>query len=100
MREWVGGIDGADMAALMAEDPSYAEETVADIFSCVPDLLIATVFAEWSVDKEDLIAQEVSCSLEWESGLVWQAVMAKDSEYLEDVLQGLISCAPTCLLLT
>ena len=95
LQEVVAGIDVAAYTAL-TEDSKQHAEAAGGLLSCVPDLFIAAMIAEFGYGPEDLSEEESTCLQELVAGIDVAAYTAltEDSKQQAEVAGGLLSCVP------
>ena len=95
MQEVVAGIDVAAYTAL-TEDSKQHAEVAGGLLSCVPDLFIAAMIAEFGYGPEDLSEEESTCLQELVAGIDVAAYAAvyEDSDQYEELTISLLSCVP------
>ena len=96
LQELVAGIDVAAYTAL-AEDSNQQAEVAGGLLSCVPDLFIVAILAEFGFDQpDDLSEEESTCLQELVAGIdvaVFAAVY-EDSDQYEELTISMLSCVP------
>ena len=95
LQEVVAGIDVAAYTA-QTEDSKQHAEAAGGLLSCVPDLFIAAMIAEFGYGPEDLSEEESTCLQELVAGIDVAAftVVYEDSDQYEELTISLLSCVP------
>ena len=102
LRDWVGGIDPAALAA--DEDSPAAFEASFGAIACVPDLLIAFAAQELAAQGLDVAPDELtddqrSCFREWARDIDPAVFAAEDGDLgLLQVSFGMFACLPDLLI--
>ena len=95
MRELAAGIDWA-LIAESPDDSAAVELASGGLLSCVPDLIISMMIAEFGLNIEDLNQEEASCMQELVAGIDWEGAFAADDSVLfaafDELETGLFSC--------
>ena len=98
LREWVAGA-GLTALATAPEDPAVIADFVANLWRCVPDLLISPMLGAMEVEMEELSEDERSCLREWVAGadLIALATAPEDPAVIDDFVTNLWRCVPGLL---
>ena len=91
LREWAVGIDWATLLA--GDDLAVLLDFLPDLFSCAPDMFIASMLEDTGLTLEDLSEEEITCLREWVTDFDWATLFtgfADDPLYLFEMLE----CVP------
>ena len=91
LREWAADTDWATLLA--GDDLAVLVDFLPDLFSCAPDMFIASILEDTGLTLEDLSEEEATCLREWVTDFDWATLFtgfAEDSLYLFELLE----CVP------
>ena len=91
LREWAADTDWATLLA--GDDFAVLVDFLPDLFSCAPDMFIASVLEDTGLTLDDLSEEEATCLREWVTDFDWATLFtgfADDSLYLFELLE----CVP------
>ena len=91
LREWAADTDWATLLA--GDDFAVLVDFLPDLFSCAPDMFIASILEDTGLALEDLSEEEATCLREWVTDFDWATLFtgfAEDSLYLFELLE----CVP------